>query len=216
MISVSGPADRLLAAGLDDLRPVLADLRGHVLVVGGLMARAWLYLRPVDDILPRATTDIDLGIDRKGLRLTADSVRVRPLLEDRQYTSLGGEDGFRFQKEFGPGKTLGVDVFVAKGASRREPPVLERGLATLAAPGLTYALARGPYFVDVELVDGPVITVVELPLPTLDALADLVGRPNSAVARAIESHLQDEHDLPGGADWAVEVAARLTSATSAD
>lgn len=138
-IGVTGPADRLLATGLNDLRPVLEGLRGHVLVVGGLMAGVWLHLRPVGDIPARATADIDLGIDRRGLRLTADSVRVQPLLEDREYTPLGGDDGFRFRKEFGPGETLLVDVFIAKGASRARPPLLERGLATLAAPGLTYA-----------------------------------------------------------------------------
>jgi hypothetical protein len=48
-------------------------------------------------------------------------------------------EGFRFRKRFGDGEALLVDVFVAKGASRQEPPVLEKGVVTLAAPGLTYA-----------------------------------------------------------------------------
>lgn len=166
---MTGPADRLLAAGLADLRPVLQALRGNVIVVGGLMARAWLHLRPVEDIPPRATADIDLGVDRKGLGLTSSNERIRPLLEARDYRSEGGEEGFRFRKEFGDGEALMVDVFVAKGASREEPPVLEKGVVTLAAPGLAYALRRGPHFVEWLFVDGDVTTSVELPLPTLDA-----------------------------------------------
>jgi hypothetical protein len=174
-IAVSGPADRLLAAGLDDLRATFAELRGNVVLVGGLMARAWLHLRPVEDLAPRATADIDLGINRQGLRLEATSERVRPLLEAQDYHPLPGEEGFRFQKHFGDGKTLLVDVFVAKGASRREPPILERGITTLAAPGLAYAISRGPVFVEASFVDGDRTTEIELPLPTLDAAFVLKG-----------------------------------------
>ncbi len=36
-----------------------------------------------------------------------------------------------------------VDCLVSKGASRDEPPVLERGIRSLAAPGLAYAFRRG-------------------------------------------------------------------------
>ncbi|MGH3850089.1 MAG: hypothetical protein ACRDRT_10360, partial [Pseudonocardiaceae bacterium] len=129
--------------------------------MGGLMARLWLYLRPVEDIPPRATADVDLGIDRQGLRLTATTERVRPLLEAQQYSALPGDEGFRFRKRFGDGEALLVDVFVAKGASREEPPLLEKGVVTLAAPGLTYALARHPYFVDVEFVDEDTKTALE-------------------------------------------------------
>jgi hypothetical protein len=105
----------------------------------------------------------------KGLRLTASTERVRPLLEEHNYTPLPGDEGFRFQKSFGDGQTLLVDLFIAKGASRQEPPVLEKGVVTLAAPGLVYALARRPYFVSLAFADGDAITDVELPLPTLDA-----------------------------------------------
>jgi len=237
------------------------------------MARLWLYLRPVEDIPPRATADVDLGIDRQGLRLTATTERVRPLLEAQQYTALPGDEGFRFRKSFGDGEALLVDVFVAKGASREEPPVLEKGVVTLAAPGLTYALACHPYFVDVDFVDEDTTTAMELPLPTLDAafvlkgalvesgvrtrpdrrrrdrvdaimlaaacltddealealrhaqnkearralrwMAERVTHAESPVAQTIGDYLHDEHDLPGGADWAVEIAAALTSATRA-
>lgn len=237
------------------------------------MARLWLYLRPVEDIPPRATADVDLGIDRRGLGLTGTTERVRPLLEAQQYTAFPGDEGFRFRKSFGDGEALLVDVFVAKGASREEPPVLEKGVVTLAAPGLTYALARHPYFVDVEFVDEDTTTALELPLPTLDAafvlkgalvesgvrtrpdrrrrdrvdaimlaaacltddealealrqaqnkearralrwLAECVTHAESPVAKAIGDYLHDEHELPGGADWAVEIAAALTSESRA-
>jgi hypothetical protein len=273
VIAVSGPADRLLAAGLNDLRGPLEELRGNVVVVGGLMARAWLHLRPVEDIPPRATADIDLGVDRKGLHLTASTERVRPLLEERDYEPLPGDEGFRFQKSFGAGQTLLVDLFVAKGASRDEPPVLEKGVVTLAAPGLGYALARKPYFISLAFADGDVLTEVELPLPTLDgafvlkaalaasgvrmrpdrrtrdrvdavmlaaacardedALSALsattnrearralkwiqtqVDDPGSAVAQTLERYLDEEHQIPGGGEWAVGVAEQLAGALGA-
>lgn len=175
LIAASGAADRLLIAGLEDLRPVLAELRGSVLLVGGLMARIWLHLRPVEDLAPRATADIDLGIDRHRLRLTASSERVRPLLEARDYEPLPGEDGFRFRKRYGEHEILLVDLFIAKGASRDEPPILEKGVSTLAAPGLAYALARGPAFADVRFADAGRTTEIELPLPSLDAAFVLKG-----------------------------------------
>lgn len=170
-----GPADRLLVTGLLDLKSILDELRGNVLIIGGLMARMWLHLRPVEGIPPRATADVDLGIDRQGLGLTATSERVRPLLEAQSYKQLPGDEGFRFRKSFGAGEALLVDLFVAKGASRHEPPMLEKNLMTLAAPGLAYALSRGPYVVDAAFVDGATTTALELPLPRLDAAFVLKG-----------------------------------------
>lgn len=125
-------------------------------------------LRPVEGISPRSTADIDLGIDRQRLRLTATSERVGPLLTERGYIALAGEDGFRFEKALEQGSMI-VDLLVAKGASRDEPPILEKGIATLAAPGLAYALTRPTVMVELELVDGRGSTVVEVPLPSLDA-----------------------------------------------
>jgi len=183
VIGVAGPADRLLVQGLVDLQPLFADLRGNVLLVGGLMARVWLHLRPVEDLPPRATADIDLGIDRSGLGLTARSERIRPMLEAQDYRPLPGDEGFRFKKDLG-GAPLLVDVFVAKGASREEPPVLEKGVTTLAAPGLAYGLARGPSFVTVEFVDGNDGTELELPLPTLDAAFVMKGALTASGVRA--------------------------------
>lgn len=171
-----GPADRLLVAGLLDLKSILDELRGNVLIIGGLMASMWLHLRPIEGISPRATADMDLGIDRRGLGLTATSERVRPLLEAQSYEPLPGDEGFRFRKSFGAGEALLVDLFVAKGTSRQEPPMLEKNLMTLAAPGLAYALSRGPYVVDVAFVDGATTTALELPLPRLDAAFVLKGR----------------------------------------
>ncbi len=73
VLAIADDADRVVAAALSDLEPVLSQLQGGVLMVGGLMQRIWLHLRPVTGIAPRATADVDLGIDRKGLRLTANS-----------------------------------------------------------------------------------------------------------------------------------------------
>jgi len=135
----------------------------------------WLLLRPLEGLVPRATADVDLGIDRKGLGLTARSERVRPLLVARGYQPLPGDEGFRFEKRFGANETLLVDLFVAKGASRDEPPILERDLTTLAAPGLSYALERDTVFVEVGFVDAERTMRIELPLPTLDAAFVLKG-----------------------------------------
>ena len=145
------------------------------MIVGGLMARLWLLLRPVEDLPPRTTNDVDLGIDRRGLRLTATATLIKPLLEARRYTAGPGDEAFRFEKRFGPTETFPVDVLIAKGASRSDPPMLEKGVPTLAAPGLAYALSRGAVLVDVAFVDGSATTTVELPLPTLDAAFVLKG-----------------------------------------
>jgi len=178
VLAIDGDADRVVAAALSDLDPVLSQLQGRVLLVGGLMQRIWLHLRPVTGIAPRATADVDLGIDKKGLRLTADSQRIGPLLEERGYEARPGEDGFRFEKRLQHGSIL-VDLLIAKGASRSEPPILEKGIETIAAPGLAYALSRPSVLVEVTFADGDDLTVVELPMPTLDAAfvlkAALVG-----------------------------------------
>lgn len=190
---MESPADRLLVAGLEDLRVVFEELRGHVLLVGGLMARVWLHLRPLEDLPPRATADIDLGIDRQGLRLGARP-RVRPLLEDRDYRQRHDES-FRFEKSFGEGETLPVDLFVPKGASRADPPILEDGITTLAAPGLAYGLARGPRFVDVAFVQGDRTAEVELPLPQLDAAFVMKGAlAASGVRTRIDRRRRDRVD----------------------
>jgi hypothetical protein len=182
LIGVTGPADRLLVRGLADLQPLFEELHGNVLLVGGLMARVWLHLRPVEGLLPRATADIDLGIDRGGLGLTARSERIKPMLEAKDYRPLPGDEGFRFRKEL-EGAPLLVDVFVAKGASREEPPILEKGVRTLAAPGLAYGLSRGPRAVEVEFADGGDATELRLPLPTLDAAFVMKGALTSSGVR---------------------------------
>lgn len=40
-IDVTGPADRLLFAGLPHLQPVIDDLGDGVMLIGGLAATAW-------------------------------------------------------------------------------------------------------------------------------------------------------------------------------
>jgi hypothetical protein len=62
-----------------------------------------------------------------------------------------------------------VDLLVASGASRADPPQVEAGIPSVAAPGLAYGLLRGAVPVSVALVDGSVVDEVVLRLPQLDA-----------------------------------------------
>lgn len=168
VIGVAGPADRLVAAGLHQLKPVLEKLGPSVLIIGGLMVRIWLHERPLG--LPaRATPDIDLGVDRQRLRLTGDTRVVGPLLESRGFESGYGGEPFRYSKEIeGLGEMI-VDVVVAPGASRNTPPLLEGNVETVAAPGLAYALLRGPLLFETRFVDGQQAVSSSLHLPRLDA-----------------------------------------------
>jgi hypothetical protein len=174
VVAVEGGADRVLASALSELDAVFDEIRGHVLVVGGVMARLWLHLRPLGDFEPRATADVDIGIDKLGLRLTATSRRIVPLLRGIGYEPMAVEETFRFEKEHEAGLAI-VDLLVAKGMSRDEPPVLEEGVTTLAAPGLLYAQQRRAVDVRVTFADGDDATVVQVPLPTLDAAFVLKG-----------------------------------------
>jgi hypothetical protein len=99
------------------------------------MARLWLYLRPVEDISPRATADVDLGIDRQGLGLTATTERVRPLLEAQQYTALPGDQGFRFRKRFGDGEALPSTSSSPRARPAKSRPCSKRGWSRLPHPG---------------------------------------------------------------------------------
>jgi len=166
---ITGPADRLLAEGLLDLRPVFASFTGHILVIGGLMSRVWLTLRPVEGLPPRATADIDLGVDRTGLALTATRALVGPRLRELGYEPGAGDEAFRFRKDIPARGVLTVDLLIAKGASR-DPQLLERGLPTVAAPGLAHAIRRGVTTVDLGLL-GPAGDArrIGIPLPSLDA-----------------------------------------------
>lgn len=174
-IAVTGPADRLVVATLQDLRPLFERHRGHVLILGGLMTRLWLHLRPLEGIGPRATADVDIGVDKRGLKLTANSEKLAPLLRELKYEPGAYGEPFRFSKTMENGAEALVDLVVAKGASRHEPPLLEKGISTVAAPGLAYAVSRGPRYATVEFVDGVATAVFELPLPTLDAALVLKG-----------------------------------------
>jgi hypothetical protein len=182
VLPVLGPADRLLLTGLDDLQPLFRELHGHVLVIGGFMVRAWLQLRPLEGLAARPTVDIDLGLDRRGLGLTSASRRVGPLLEGLGYAAVPGEESFRHRRDLGGGRVVSVDLLIARGAARDEPPVLEHGMTTIAAPGMAYAIARGGQDVEVRFVDDGREAVLTVPLPTLDAAfvlkAALVGRRN--------------------------------------
>lgn len=169
-VGTTTKADRLLLAGLVDLQPVFNALQGSVLIVGGLMTKLWLHAQPIG--LPaRATADVDLGIDRRRLQLAATSKVIRPLLEKHGFDAGGGQPGepFRFSKEFTGGQKLLVDLLVASGASRSEPPLLEKDLTSLAAPGLAYAFLRGVYVMPVDFFDDGETSGFDLPLPHLDA-----------------------------------------------
>lgn len=147
-IKVRTEADRLLYEGLPHLRPVLKQLGDKALLIGGLAAAAWLNERPVG--LPvRPTRDVDLGIDRVALGTNRNRATIQPLLKEHKFEPGFGDEEFRFwtPTEHGP---FVVDLLVAPGASRRDPPLVESGLPSLAAPGLAYGLLRGP--VQFELV----------------------------------------------------------------
>jgi hypothetical protein len=167
-IGVTGPADRRLVAGLREIAPVLDRLDGAVLVIGGLMVRLWLHAVPID--MPvRPTADIDLGVDRQQLRLAGDRQIVGPLLERFGFEGGYAGEPFRYSKAVdGVGDVL-VDVVVPPGSSREDPPLIEKGLESVAAPGLAYAIRRGPTDVNGSFVDGRSQFSFRMPLPTLDS-----------------------------------------------
>ncbi len=162
---IRGPTDELLLEGLRDLRPVLNELSQGVVVIGGLATAAWLYARPVD--LPtRLTPDVDLGINKRVLGLTSRESKLKPLLEAAGFKSGYADEEFRFWKEVGSSQeTFVVDLLVPSGASRENPPVLERDLRSLAAPGLAYAIDRGPVEMEIRFPT----EAFRLPVITLDA-----------------------------------------------
>lgn len=155
MIKVTTAADRLLLEGLPHLQPILDELGDRALLIGGLATAAWLTAHPVD--LPvRATRDVDLGIDRVALGITRSQARIQPLMRQHQFAPGYGNEDFRFARGMDHG-TFVVDVLVAPG-SRADPPPLEPGLTTLAAPGLAYAQLRGPIPLELVLAEEDIST----------------------------------------------------------
>lgn len=167
VVGVTSSPDALVVEGLTALQPVFEQCSGSLLVVGGLMARLWLHAEPVG-LAPRSTADIDLGVDRQNLRIAGNRRVIGPLLEAHDFKPGAGDEAFRFTRDF-QGQPLIVDLVVAPGASREEPPIVERGLPTLAAPGLAYALLRGPTLFHVRFFEDEESLDFELPVPTLDA-----------------------------------------------
>jgi hypothetical protein len=166
-VAVAGPADRVLVQGLAELEPVLERLGDSSLLVGGLMTKLWLHARPLDVPL-RATADVDLGIDRRRLRLTGDRRLVGPLLRECGFDQRAGHAEFRFFKEI-DGSTFVVDLLLSSGSSRAEPPLLEAGLPSVTIPGLAYAQTRPAVDFTADFSDGGGNHVLSLKLPTLDA-----------------------------------------------
>lgn len=167
-IDATTPANRLLAAGLERLDPVIDDLYNGVLIIGGLAVTVWLHAHPTG--LPvRATRDIDLGIDRTALRLTSTSHRLTPLLAEHGFESQPEDEPSRFTCPTPHGAFL-LDLVLPKGASRATPPEIERGLPAVASPGLAYAIARGstPVTLTCTTEDGP--RRFRLPIARLDAM----------------------------------------------
>lgn len=165
-IQIRTPADQLLYEGLPLLAPALDQLGDGALLIGGLATLAWLAAHPVG-MPARATRDVDLGIDRQGLRITRDRQVVGPLLSALEFRSGYNEEEFRFARETRAG-TFVVDCLVAKGASRKQPPLVEAGMSSLAAPGLAYAFKRGAVPLQIALV-GDERREIELRTVALDA-----------------------------------------------
>jgi hypothetical protein len=168
VINVASEADRLLLAGLPHLDAILEKTRDGVLVIGGLATAAWLHSSEVD--LPiRPTRDVDLGISRGALRLTSTTQTLRPLLAEHGFQNRTGGESFRFVRQTDAGAFL-LDLLLPKGASRDQPPLIEAGLDSIEAPGLAYAIARGPAHLALTLRDGDRAHAFDLPIATLDAM----------------------------------------------
>lgn len=167
-IAVTGKADRRLVACLREVSPLLDELGTAVLVIGGLMTRLWLHAQPIG--LPvRPTADVDIGVDRRALRLAGDRRVVGPLLKRLGFDPGYEGEPFRYSKEIEGVGLVVVDVMVAPGASRDDPPIVERGLETVAAPGLAYAMLRPTVLASTTFVEGEETSPFDLPIPTLDA-----------------------------------------------
>jgi hypothetical protein len=186
-IDAGSPADRLLAAGLDRLSPIVDELYDGILVIGGLAVTAWLQTHPTG-IAVRTTRDIDLGIDRAALHLTTTSNRLPPLLAQHGFRSRPDDEPSRFVCPTQAGDFL-VDLLLPKGASRSTPPEVEPGITTVAAPGLAYALERGPAPLDITVTDNGDPRTFHLPVTHLDAMlvmkAGLVATGTRPPSRAI-------------------------------
>lgn len=168
VLSVDRPVERVLLAGLPHLLPVVEELAGGVMLIGGLATTAWLASSPLE--LPlRATRDVDLGIDRVALGLTGGARRIVPLLERHDFSRRVGDESFRFRRTTGAGDFL-VDLLLPRGASRAQPPVIEVGLDSVAAPGLAYAIIRGPERLYLRLSEAGRLHRFELPIASLDAM----------------------------------------------
>lgn len=165
-ITVGTPADELLYEGLPLLAPALEKLDSGALLVGGLAVAAWIAAHPVG-FPARATRDIDLGIDRQALRIGRDQQVVGPLLRALDFEPGYRDEEFRFARETSAGDFV-VDCLVAKGASREQPPIVEAGMSSLAAPGLAYAFKRGAVPLRIVLL-GEERREVNLHTVTLDA-----------------------------------------------
>lgn len=168
-IAVASAADRVLVAGLREVAGLLEELGDSYLVVGGLMSKAWLHARPIG-IDPRATADLDLGIDKQSLGLFGERQIIGPALRELEFERKAGDEEFRFSKPLKEGEFI-VDLVVPSGSSREDPPLLEAGMLSIAAPGLAYAISRGPVkftltFQDAKRSDDDAFV---LNLPALDA-----------------------------------------------
>jgi hypothetical protein len=203
-LHAAGPADRLLLAGLESLQPVLDQLGEGLVLIGGLAVSAWLHASTLD--LPvRATRDVDFGVHRGALGLTTSSRRVKPLLEQHGFVQHPGEEPFRFACETREGR-FSLDLLLPKGASRRDPPLIEAGLDSVAAPGLAYALDRGADRLELTLVADERSRTFRLPIATLDAMLVMkAGLASAGVRKPQDRRIADTVD-----------AAMLAAACSVD
>jgi hypothetical protein len=138
------------------------------MIIGGLMVRVWLHAKPTE-IPGRTTADIDVGIDKRSLGITGERRVVGPLLEEHGFKRGYGGEPFRYAKEVEGHDPIVVDVVIAPGASRTEPPLVEAGFETIRAPGLAYAQLRQPVAATLRFVDGGETADFHVHIPPLDA-----------------------------------------------
>ena len=125
------------------------------------MVRLLTHIYPTSAAIERATSDADAGVDES----TAAGLGLHGALLDRGYTA---ETGNHYAKEIVGLGRLEVDLLVPRSASDQTIQLGGRGFDPI--PGLSFALARPPIYVEVNvyLQDARPLQFV-VPVPDVEA-----------------------------------------------